>query len=231
MTAAYRTVEVPRSWGFDCATKLTAASATALAAADYMGQQLRFAWRYVPLPGNGAAHDIDAAEAEAICDAGLILLLVQHCRAGLWYASEEHGRLDGATAATYARVAGYPRGACIALDLESVANSGPPVIAHCNAWCAAVVAAGYKPVVYVGFSPGLNDVELYQLHFVDRYWSDFGFRHVAVRSFCCKQHAQMTIAGIQVDPDQAFPDLLGGVLVGMGRVEDATDPDLSSLAA
>jgi hypothetical protein len=224
-----RSVIVQPCWGCDTNTKLTAAGAAALARADYNGHPMRFVWRYVPLPGNSAAGDIDAVELDAIVGAGLLLLLVQHCRKGSWLASGDQGRGDGALAAAHAKGAGYVDGGCIALDLESVANGGLPVAAHCDAWCQAVIAGGYRPVVYVGFSCGLTPDQLYELPFVDRYWSDYGQRRVSTRGFCCRQYPQTTIAGISVDPDQALTDNLGGDLVAVGLDLGATQPDLPAI--
>lgn len=224
-------VELPHSWGCDTSTKLTVASAQRLSAAQFHGQEIRFVFRYVPLPGNNPEGDIDAAELEAIQDAGLVLLLVQHCRAGSWAASGAQGALDGAQAGRSAAAAGYATGAMVALDLESLATVGQPVIDHCEAWSSALADAGFRPLLYVGFDCGLTPQQLYDLHGFDRYWSDAGLRNVAKRQFCCKQYAQTVIAGISVDPDHAFPDLLGGCLVGMARDEPPTRPDLATETA
>ena len=205
-------------WGVDTSFKLSPQQARNLAAASVTvaGQDhpVTFVFRYIPLPGNDARGDIDAAEAQGILDAGLTLLLVQHCRAGRWIASQGQGALDGDTAARAATKAGYAPGACLGLDLEALANVGAPVAQHCEAWGASVIDAGFLPFLYVGFDAGLTPQQLYDMRNFTRYMSDAGPRSVVTRGFCCKQFAQTTLCGIPVDPDHAFPDVLGGVLVG-----------------
>ncbi len=221
----YEAVDLPPCWGLDTNTKLSAASARALASATFRGQPVRFVWRYVFF-GDPLRGDIDADEARAICDAGLILLLVQHPRNPGWLASAERGKSDGEWAARNAWEAGYPADCCIALDLEGLGNSGQPVIEHAEAWAKEVIAAGYKPVVYVGYDCGLTPQQLYELPSFARYWSDFGQRSVMKRGFCCKQHPQQSLCGIEVDMDQAYPDDLGGVLTGMAEAKADTRPEL-----
>ena len=103
------------------------------------------------------------------------------------------------------------------LDLEDVAQStwGAPTMEHATEWCRQVAIGGFVPCVYVGFACGLSAEQLYEIPTCRRYWSDFGPRAVATRGFAMKQHQQTIIAGIQVDPDFAFEDQLGGTLVGM----------------
>ncbi len=218
---------VPSSWGIDTSAKLSGTAPKRLASTPLAsGKEIRFVWRYVFF-GPARPGDIDAGELEAILEAGLILLLVQHCRSGSWHASGAQGAEDGAWAVRNAQAAGYPLGACIALDLESVANPGAAVQSHATQWCAVVKEAGYLPVVYVGFDCGLTPEELYELPGVERYWSDAGPRSVAERGFCCKQYPQTSVAGTPVDPDQAFPDQLGNFLIGAALEEGDTAPDLA----
>jgi hypothetical protein len=211
-------------WLVDTNAKITAASARALAAASYQGHPIVGIWRYVffgpPIRG-----DLDADELRAITDAGLTLLVVQHCRSGSWRCSGQQGHEDGVYAVLNAQSAGYvtPRGGdplCLALDLESVQNPGPDVAAHVDAWCQVVQGAGYRPVLYVGFAAGLSPDELYARPYVDRYWSDAGPRKVTTRGFCCKQGGATVLGGVSVDVDHAFPDALGGTLTGLGPAVD-----------
>jgi hypothetical protein len=216
-------------WGFDTSRKISFAEARAIIdtgmVVDDGDRAVSFAMRYVPLPGNNSAQDIDAREMEWLLDAGLSVVLVQHCRKGVevqpgvwrWTASQGQGALDGDVAARAAKSAGHASGASLGLDLEAVANIGAPVAQHCEAWASAVSGAGFEPFVYVGFSCGLSPQQLYDLHGITRYMSDMGPRSVVIRGFCCKQFATQTVAGIQVDPDHAQPDSLGGVLVGTAR--------------
>lgn len=217
-------VPLENCFGFDCNTKLDEKSAARLAAStfgfNYQEHPLEFAIRYVfyreAVPG-----DLSAAETDAILGAGLRMLVVQHVRNPGWTASEECGASDGQWAARNAAAAGYLAGCHLALDLEGVANSGHRVSAHAVAWATAVRDGGFLPVIYVGYQCGLTPDELWELPNVDRYWSDFGTRHVSNRGFCCQQFKQQIIAGVEVDPDHAYPDALGGTLVAMGVEPDS----------
>ena len=217
-------VTVPDCTGVDTSGKLTPAMARALAGSSWQGAPIRFVFRYVPLPGNAGHGDIDPGELEAIIGAGLMLGLVQHCRLPGWAASGMQGTLDGKAASYAAKLAGYQLGAHLAFDLEGCRDSGAPVAAHVNAWAAEVSAAGYEPLLYVGYAAGLGPAELYDLPLVNAYWSDYGPRSVATRGFCLRQHAQTALAGITVDPDVATADVLGGRLLLMGREPAPTDP-------
>jgi hypothetical protein len=222
--------DVPISWGADTSWKLSPDQAERLARSPLPnGQAIRFLWRYVGLGPNGRG-DIDRPELEGILAARLILLLVQHCRAGSWLASGSQGATDGEWAARNAGAVGYPKTGCLALDLESVANPGAAVQAHALQWCAQVAAAGFEPVIYVGFDCGLSAEDLYNLPNVRRYWSDAGPRQVTKRGFCCHQFPETTVAGMRVDPDHAFPDLLGGTLVGAAEEQEVTKPELPPVA-
>lgn len=214
------------SWGIDLSTKLEPDAIRKVVAEPLYGHQIRFVWRYCPLPGNNPAWDLDAEEMGHWLDAGPIVLLVQHCRAGSWQAFGTRGMKDGQCASAYAQSIGYPAGACIALDLESVSNTGDDVAAHCNEWSAAVRSIGYVPVVYVGFSCGLTSDELFHKLTAELYWSDAGHRTVSVRGVCCSQYPQTQLAGVNVDPDHAFVDALGGNLSGAVRAEPVTTETL-----
>jgi hypothetical protein len=223
--------------GVDTATKLSAASAGRLAAASVPVPvaggvaPIRFVTRYVSL-GPASPGDLDAAETAAILGAGLALVVVQHVRYPGWAASGQLGAVDGQHAALNAEEAGYPGNLTpdeptlsLVCDLEGVANTGAPVAEYVDAWCLAVAGAGYTPVLYVGYKCGLTPAELYSLPHVSRYWCDAGPRSVAVRGFCAKQHPQVTIAGVLVDPDYAYTDALGGTLVGLSGDSVARDTD------
>jgi hypothetical protein len=212
-------VSLPDCWGFDTNTKLTLKTASALASSAYHDNPLTFAFRYVFF-GPPRLGDLSPLETDAILTAGLRLLVVQHCRAPGWTASGQLGSSDGSWAARNARDAGYLAGCHLAMDLEGLSNSGHPVFDHAVEWCNAVRAGGYLPLIYVGYDAGLNADELWNIPNVDRYWSDFGQREVSHRGFCAKQFSQTTIAGIQVDPDHAMPDALGGTLTAMGALAD-----------
>lgn len=225
--SSYEAVTLPTCWGADTSSKLTAAAARGLSRAVINDSPIRFVWRYVFF-GEAVKSDIDADEARAICDAGLILLLVQHCRNPGWIASPDLGRSDGQWAARNAWEAGYEAGCALALDLEGLGNSGSVVAEHVDAWAEEVAGAGYMPVLYVGFQCGLTPEQLWELPRFARYWSDGGPRSVANRGFCCVQHPSIQIAGVKIDPDYAAPDELGGALVGMAEAKADTTPDLDA---
>jgi glycoside hydrolase-like protein len=226
MTVSGTLTTLPPSWGCDCSAKLSPDMAQNLARAHLKnGNKIGFVWRYVSLntqpDGSGRYPvDIDPEERDGILNAGLTLLLVQHVNYPGWYASALNGAAHGKAAANHAAWIEYPKGAHIAVDLEGVSSQDTPkqVAEYINAWCRAVLAAGYKPVVYVGYSCGLTPEQLWELPLVDRYWSDFGTREVANRGFCMVQKPEEQLAGIKIDPDQAMADKLGGTLVGMGKL-------------
>ena len=220
MSIAGTLVTLPECWGFDTNTKLNAKTAQNLTRAPLPnGNVSKFCWRYVslsnPLPG-----DLDIEERDAILNAGLTLLLVQHVNYPGWFAAATLGSSHGQAAAAHAKLVEYPQGAHLACDLEGVNDESTPaqVIDYVNGWCRAVIAAGYLPCLYVGYACGLTPQQLWELPLVSRYWSDFGKRNVANRGFTCVQSPQVTVAGVQVDPDHAMPDKLGGCLVGMGKL-------------
>lgn len=224
MTVSGTLSTLPECWGCDTSQKLSPEMAQNLARAHLAnGNQIKFVVRYVSLetePGGLGAYsiDIDPTERDGILSAGLTLLLVQHVQFPGWYASAMTGCDHGNAAANHALWVDYPKGAHIALDLEGVSDSGEQVIEYVNAWCRAVIRNGFKPVVYVGYACGLTPEQLWELPLVDRYWSDFGKREVANRGFCMIQGVQENLAGIKIDPDKHQADLLGGVLVGMGKL-------------
>lgn len=228
MTVSGTLVTLTDQWGCDLSSKLNAQSATNLArAAMSNGQRATFVWRYVsldvdPATGHGVyPGDIDAAERDAILNAGLTLLLVQHVNYPGWYASALNGAGHGASAAAHAMMVEYPKGCHIACDLEGVASGDAPqqIMDYVNGWCRQVISAGYLPALYVGYSCGLTSKELWELPLVSRYWTDFGQRQVDNRGFCMVQESNgETVAGIKIDRDHAMPDKLGGCLVGMGKL-------------
>lgn len=211
---------MPRSladeWGFDTSTPLTGAMARAVKAAGHNGIPLTFCWRYVFF-GPPVYGDLTELETSAILENDLTLMVVQHVRNPGWTASPQLGDHDGAWAVKNALSAGYSpgEGLVLALDLEGVANFGAPVSGHVERWGGRVRQGGFDPVLYVGFQCGLSPDELYALQEISRYWSDAGSRQVAKRGFCCKQSLETTVAGVRVDLDHAYPDALGGTLVGM----------------
>ena len=200
--------------GFDANTPLSAGAAQAFRAAGY-----RFCVRYVGRTAM-ADHDLTAAEARTLLDAGLALMVVQHVLPPHWSPSTALGAEYGTNAATFTRQLGVPAGITVWCDLEGVlpGTDTADVIGYCNAWHDAVTAAGYEPGLYVGYEPGLTAEELYGALRFQHYWGAYnldGDRVPATRGLQLKQHRGTggTIAGIgtdSYDDDETMTDALGG---------------------
>ena len=229
--------DLPECWGVDCDTKLTPENAKALATAKFRAHDgvehpIRFVWRYVGL-GPSVGLDLDADEVEGILEAGLGLLVVQHCPRGPWAASAERGAQYGQRAVEHARAAGYLESCSLAIDLEGVSNQGRAAIDHANSWIAAVEAGGFSPTDYIGYDSGLTADEHFALPRVHRYFGAAGSWNVSKRGLCCRQYPTTMLAGVPfpVDPDHAYPDAFGGSLRAMVSQawavpsEKVTDPD------
>lgn len=207
-------------YGVDTDARLTVQSAKQLRAAIYKSNPIEFVVRYLSIGVEGG-EDITAAELALILDANLALLLVQHVREPNWVPSAARGTADGTNAAKNALAVGYAEGCHIIVDLEGVLPGTPAaaVIEYINTWASAIVAAGYLAMVYVGYNTMLTPEQLYEsLPDVHAYWSDFGARQVAVRSFCMKQLTNTTtLPGVPfpIDPDQIMADSQGGFPVWM----------------
>lgn len=168
--------------------------------------------RYMPLPANAASRDISHAELALICGNELELLLVQHVRLPRWDPAKHSGTNDAIKAVTHAEAAGYPLGAHLFLDLEGINGSAQATASFADAWQHAVIAAGYRAGLYVGYAVPLHPADLYNLHGFDSYWSDAGPRQVATRGFALRQHQpEVTIGGVSFDPDTMAPDAMGGL--------------------
>jgi hypothetical protein len=190
----------------DTSTPVPSATIRALIAAGKLG-----VWRYVPLPRNSAVLDISAGELSTLCGAGLAVGLVQHVRAGLWHPGSHDSHEDGSIAADHATLCGYPAGAHLWLDLESIGGGGYETTVYAVGWQRAVIEAGYKAGLYVGFAVPLHPDDLYNLPGFDCYWSDAGHRIVATRGCAVQQGAEVVIGGVKFDEDVVTADHLGGV--------------------
>ena len=188
----------PAVRGFDC-----------LASVEHMAPEFAeagfaFAVRYVGL--NLKHPSLTRAEAEAILDAGLALMVVQ--RGAEWKdraPSKDWGQTHGEAAIEGAQAIGYPQGAVLWLDLESVHSASPSeVIAYAQAW-KSVVGRRYRPGLYVGPSAGLDPAQLSQLDF-EHYWKA-GAAHVEPdgRDYAMVQHHHQDVAGLTVDVDRTEP--------------------------
>jgi hypothetical protein len=171
--------------GFDTDSVLTADSSQ-----NFVGAGFSFAIRYLSLGLIEYEGDLSSGEAERILQSGLALMAVQHVRDAGWIPSRGLGREDGQNAAANARAVGLPPGVNIWLDLEGVRFDTPSsdVIEHCNAWFAAVAAAGYVPGLYVGANAVLSSDQVYYDLDVKHYWkSGSEVPSVADRGYCMVQ--------------------------------------------
>ena len=200
--------------GFDADLPISAAAAREFAARGY-----RFCLRYV---GRLEMHasDLTTAEAQAILDAGLALMVVQHVESDDgWTPGGPLGTTYGTSAAAFAQAIGVPPGVNVWLDLEGVTPGVDPadVIAYCENWYDRVAAAGYVPGVYVGWHPGLTNQQLYDLKF-QHYWGAYNVdASIPNRGWCLKQMPGTggTIADIATsdyDDDVTITDALGGTV-------------------
>jgi hypothetical protein len=126
---------------------------TAEYAACAAGKGMSFVGRYVPLAGISAAGDLTSAEAVALTENGLAILVVQHCHvAGTTFPNyTTQGTLDGNAAVTYLNGIGAPAGTFIYCDIENFANAADAV-AWADAW-AAVINAGTSPYWAAYYGP------------------------------------------------------------------------------
>lgn len=183
--------------GFDCNCPLTAEIA-----ADAFAKEYRYTYRYVGRRIEGP-NDLCADEVQIIHGAGLAVGVVQHVEsAESWTPTAGLGTTYGAHAAALATAAGLPAGSYLFCDLEGVAEGclHADVVAYCLAWCAAVVAAGFKRGLYVGWHCDLSPDELYALPFT-AYWGAYNLdrdQEPASRGLQMKQH-----------PLTGFPQITG----------------------
>jgi hypothetical protein len=199
--------------GFDTASTVTPA---AIAAAKERGYT--FAIRYVrrAVPHGG---DLTADEASNILASGLALMAVQYVESEQsWTPSAGKGASNAANGVAYAQSIGLPPGMNLWCDLEGVASDCPAseVDAYCRAWHAGVSAAGYVPGLYVGWSPGLNPQQLWQLPF-QHYWRSFNLNDDQVpanRGVQLRQRSARALPGLDpstYDEDVVTGDAMGGV--------------------
>ncbi len=201
--------------GFDTASTVTPA---AIAAAQQRGYT--FAIRYVrrAVPHDG---DLTAEEASNILASGLALRAVQYVESeDSWTPSADKGTRNAANGVAYAQSIGLPPGMNLWCDLEGVAAgvAWTEVDAYCRAWYAAVDEAGFVPGLYVGWSPGLNPVQLWNLPF-QHYWRSYNLNDdqvPATRGTQLRQKSQSVLPGLDpstFDEDVVTGDALGGVPV------------------
>jgi hypothetical protein len=188
--------------GIDTTERLTSRIAVALRTHGY-----RFCVRYVRRDKPHASA-LNSAEAKAVLDSGLGLMLVQYVESeSAWIPRAGKGTSNGNVAAAEAAKLGVPWGVTIWCDLEGVTAGTPrqQVIDYCNHWHAAVSGAGYVPGLYVGYHPGLSPTQLYLRLRFTHYWGAYNLnsdQYPAVRGLQMKQSKRRpedTISGVQLD--------------------------------
>jgi Domain of unknown function (DUF1906) len=196
---------------FDTDTVLTPIAAKALAALSYV-----CAIRYVSRTTPNNIGDISAGELATIMEAGMALMLVQHCPPAYWTPSAALGAQYGTVAAANAASVGYPQGATLWLDLENMRPGcgDAAIIAYVNAWCRGASAAGFVPGLYFSADCPLTAEQIYLDLIVTQYWRSLSADTpaVAVRGACVQQFLQSgQVAGIDIDRDVIMTDALGGL--------------------
>jgi len=214
----FAALALARGWAFDTDGKMSTANARKLLTAPYPGtlaasaSPKRALIRYVSLAAPSPA-DITVVERDEIFAAGWSALgLVQHVERPSWQANSIVGTQHGQAAVAHAQLVGYPRGCHLMLDVEGLGDAGAPVYDYCAYWCDPVIAAGYLPMPYDGYDDGMPDQwkELLVTRGLVRptdWWSDYGPRQLPPGlSWAMKQHAQTTVGGELVDPDEILVD-------------------------
>jgi hypothetical protein len=107
--------------------------------------------------------------------------------------------------------------------------------AYLREWSRPQFDAGYLTEMYEGYADGLTMDQRLALAadgIVYGFWSDFAARVPPPGvGFQCKQYPTVTVSGIEIDPDHAYSDLRGKVLVGMfdgDLAVSTTDPAAGS---
>ncbi len=166
--------------------------------------------RYVPLPGQRAGGDVDAAEVEAIAGAGLGLLIAQRVRPAPWDPRRHSGVDDALAAVEVAAAAGYAAGAHLFLTFEGIVpGTCAAARAFAEGWASIVLDAGFQAGCYVGFDVPLSSIELFDLRFFNSYGRSRGPRRVAVRGFALEREEEIVLDGRAVDPHTVHPDEQG----------------------
>jgi hypothetical protein len=201
----------PGLLGFDADTVISAA-----AAQQFKQNGYSFCARYLSLGNGQNAGDLSNAEATSIINAGLALIAVQHVRAEGWVPAAALGSTYGNNAASNAASVGLPKGMNIWCDLEGIATgtAAQNVIDYCQAWYAAVNAAGYVPGLYVGANCILTGAQLYDLSF-QHYWKSLStVPEIPNRGYQLVQKwFPQAEFGIGIDQDTTQTDHKGGTVL------------------
>lgn len=189
--------------GFDTDTKLNLAIAKLFRQSGY-----QFCLRYISLDAENS-DDLDEEEAQAILNAGLALMPVQHVRYAGWLPDAALGSQTGKNAADNAIHVGFPAGINVWLDLEGIDPNAAPdaVVAYCNSWYEAVAKVGYVPGLYVGANSILDGQQLYANLKFQHYWHSLSIvPNVAVRGYQMIQSDGGTVHGVGIDKNLTQAD-------------------------
>lgn len=205
-------------WGADTNAKLDDPGLDRLKSTPLPnGKPIEFLFRYVSLHLPPSPADITTPERDKILRR-FPLGLVQHVLNPGWVATNDNGKALGAAAAAHAKLVGYPGGCHLGVDMEGIHDVGQPVLDFLAAWIAEAHAAGFRVVVYWGYAFQVDPAKVVALLGPeDVFWSDYG-QHAPPpgAGFVVRQHAQVTVAGIGVDPDEdTGTDQRGNALVLM----------------
>jgi hypothetical protein len=182
----------PGMRGVDTLTPLTAENCRSLRQAGY-----QFVGRYL--------HNLTLAELAGILAAGLGFFGIRYAHMPGWAPSGDLGASDGATTVNKAKALGLPAGVGIVCDLEGCArtSTATDVEAYLSAWQAAVVAAGYVAILYVGFECVLSGAQLAALPGFTHYWRSCSIVPEPAVGFCMLQArpGNLQVLGLEVDVD------------------------------
>lgn len=208
--------------GVDAFATISAEAAKAMAADGYV-----FAARYIQ-HSETETHHITRQEAEDILDAGLALFLVQIGRG--WrhtIPTADRGRSDGELAVNKAKALGYPAGAVVFLDIESVLDKdakAEDVIVFATAWHDAVEGS-FVPGYYVGPSGRLTAAQLGALPFQHFWKSGTKVPTPSGRGYQLTQHryrerGKNVVHGVGIDYDITQNDEQGTALPWLAPVTE-----------
>lgn len=181
--------------GFDCATKLTAKTASALKSAGF-----EYAMRYLP---THAWKGLTAEEVRAIQGAGLKLVsILQKSANYAGYFTKEQGRKDGADAQQLAGNLGQPRGSAVYFAVDYDCRR-PSELANVASYFEGVkeTLKHYKVGVY-----GSHTVVNHMRNKVDYFWQTYAWSSGKVAEHIHMHQYQngVTVAGVQIDRNDIF---------------------------
>jgi glycoside hydrolase-like protein len=166
-----------------------------------------FAIGYVSEDATGK--NITAAEVRAYLAAGVSVLLVYEYSTTAIAGGATKGSRDAGIAVGQARALGYPRGCAVAFAVDEDTSSNPGAVdSYCRAFTAACHAAGYRSMVYGGYSTVRYCLDH---SIVDLGWQTYAWSHGQWDSRAAVRQTQngAVIAGKAVDLDTAMVDDFG----------------------